>query len=172
MEYVVAPIGQEHVEAFHAALDSVARERVHLALLEAPPIEQTRQFVEGNVAAGIPQFVALIDGRVIGWCDIVPNRRPALAHVGDFGMGVVREFRGQGIGADLARATIEAAWRYGLLRVSLSVRSQNIAARRLYERLGFRHEGTLAKAVRFDQQFDDVIVMGLLRDSTSVSPKR
>jgi hypothetical protein len=35
----------QHIEGFHRALDCVARERKHLAFLEAPPLDSTRKFV-------------------------------------------------------------------------------------------------------------------------------
>jgi hypothetical protein len=42
MEIRIVPIAAQHVEAFHRALDLVARERKYLAFLEAPPFEATR----------------------------------------------------------------------------------------------------------------------------------
>ena len=164
MRYVVVPITVDHVEAFHASLDSVARERVHLAMLEAPPLEETRAFINGNVESRNPQFVALAEGRLVGWCDIIPYKRPTLSHAGELGMGVLREFRGHGIGRALAKTTIEAAWSFGLLRVSLAVREGNGPAIALYEELGFRREGPLAKGVHCDGRFEDIHLMGLLKE--------
>ena len=40
------------------------------AFLEAPPIEQAREFVRDNIAKGHPQLVALEGDRVVGWCDV------------------------------------------------------------------------------------------------------
>jgi hypothetical protein len=55
-----------HIDSFHAAFDAVARERLYLAFLEAPPLEQTREFVRKTMARGYPQFVALDGDRVVG----------------------------------------------------------------------------------------------------------
>jgi hypothetical protein len=41
----VVPIAPEHIESFQRAIDSVARERKFLTLLEALPLPQTREFV-------------------------------------------------------------------------------------------------------------------------------
>ena len=79
-------------------------------------------------------------------------------------MGVLREFRGHGIGRALAKTTIEAAWSFGLLRVSLAVREGNGPAIALYEKLGFRREGTLAKGFHCDGRFEDIHIMGLLKE--------
>ena len=59
MDWVIEPIAGAHIAGFHAALDRVARERRYLALLEAPPLERTAEFVRGNIAGGNPQYVAV-----------------------------------------------------------------------------------------------------------------
>lgn len=40
--YEIVPIAEEHIEGFHAAVDSVAKEHQCLAFLDAPPLETTR----------------------------------------------------------------------------------------------------------------------------------
>jgi hypothetical protein len=72
----IIPIRAAHIEAFHRALDRVARERDYLAMTEAPPLAETRAFVEGNIAKGFPQCVVLVDDVLVGWGDIIPNTRP------------------------------------------------------------------------------------------------
>ena len=44
----ILPIAEEHIESYHQCLDSVARERMYLALVEAPPLDSTRAFVLSN----------------------------------------------------------------------------------------------------------------------------
>jgi hypothetical protein len=83
----IAPIAPEHIESFQRAIDSVARERKFLTLLEALPLPQTREFVLNNIQSGNPQFVALAKGEVVGWCDIRRHFFPAHAHRGTLGMG-------------------------------------------------------------------------------------
>ena len=68
------PMRGDHVESFHRALDTVARERKNLLFLEAPALEDTRAFVLGSLAGGNPHFVAEAGSEVVGWCDI--RRRP------------------------------------------------------------------------------------------------
>lgn len=50
--------------------------------------------------------------------------------------------RGQGIGTQLIRRVFDEAKRLGARRATLEVRRSNEAARRLYERVGFRVTGT------------------------------
>ena len=160
----ILPIAEEHIESFRAAVDSVAREHHYLALLEAPPLETVRAFVRDNIRNGHPQFVALVDGSVVGWCDIVPKAWPSLRHSGILGMGVIQGFRGRGIGGALIAATIEAAKRKGLTRIELTVRIDNEPAKRLYEKFGFAYEGRLRRHLLIDGEHRDSDLMALLLD--------
>src|SRR5712691_2804617 len=85
----VRQIREEDIGGFHAAVDLVAREHKYLALLEAPPMERASAFVRRNIEKGYPQFVALDDGNVVGWCNIPPATREVMAHVGDLFMGLL-----------------------------------------------------------------------------------
>jgi GNAT superfamily N-acetyltransferase len=118
--FEIVPIAAEHIESFHRALDFVARERRYLAFLEAPPLEETREFVLGMIKSGYPQWVVLSAGEVVGWCDVTPKSRPIYARGGVLGVALLPPFRGQGIGKRLILRTLEAARAFGLLRVELT----------------------------------------------------
>ena len=165
MNVQIAPIAEQHIPGFRAALDRVARERRYLAFLEAPPPEAVREFVLGNIREGHPQFVALVDHSVVGWCDILPKPRPVLRHTGVLGIGVVEEYRGRGIGAALLATTLEAARQRGITRVELHVREHNTRAIRLYEKFGFVREGLLRRDVFVDGAYENGVLMALLYET-------
>jgi ribosomal protein S18 acetylase RimI-like enzyme len=158
----IVPITQDHIESFHRSLDFVARERRYLAFLEAPPFESTRAFVLNNIKQGYPQLIAMSAGEVVGWCDIIPNQRPIHAHVGVLGMGLLPEFRGQGLGDRLIRQTLAAARAFGLTRIELSVRENNAGAIALYKKVGFEIEGLERNATKVDGAYENLILMGVL----------
>jgi RimJ/RimL family protein N-acetyltransferase len=164
MTHRIVPIAETHIAGFRAALDSVARERRYLAFLEAPPLETTRDFVLDNLKAGQSQFVALADGRVVGWCDVLRKERPALRHAGVLGIGIVAAYRGAGIGAALIEATLADARKKGLTRIELDVRCDNERAQRLYVRFGFSIEGRLRRQMLIDGVYHDVFRMAVLYD--------
>jgi RimJ/RimL family protein N-acetyltransferase len=161
----IVPIEEGHVEGFWRALDSVARERCYLLFLEAPPLAEAEEFVKGNIRDGVPQFVAVSGGRVIGWCDICPHEREGLRHFGKLGMGIVDGFRERGLGAALLERTLEAAAARGISRVEAEVFASNVRARALYERMGFAHEGIKRRARFVDGVWDDFIVMAQVTDA-------
>lgn len=160
MTYEIRAIAERDIESFHAALDSVARERRFLSFLEAPPLEQIRTFVLKNISDGFPQHVVYVDSRVVGWCDILLNTRKTVqAHCGTLGMGLLPSHRGRGIGRALIRRTMDAALAIGLTRIDLTVRESNLSAIALYKAVGFEAEGLHRKAVRIDGRYENVISM-------------
>ena len=162
MAVEIVTISQGHIEGFHRALDFVAREKRYLAFLEAPPPDETRQFVLNNIAQGYPQWVVLSRGEVVGWCDILSKARPVHAHVGVLGVALLPEFRGQGLGGRLIRQTLDAARAFGLHRVELTVREDNKNAIALYRKIGFEIEGLMRDAMKVDGVYENTFLMSLL----------
>ena len=157
----IVPISEKHIESFHKCLDAVARERLYLVFIEAPPLESTREFVLPNIARGVPQYVAVSGGEVIGWCDITPLRLEGFTHCGRLGMGVHRDYRGRGLGHRLVTQTIAKAKEKGLEQIELEVFASNTPAIKLYEKVGFVVEGVKEKARKLDGVYDDILEMAL-----------
>jgi len=162
MKVAVASLEESHFDQLLGVADRVARERRYLAILEAPPPEHAFAFYRSVIADG-QCHVALIDERVVGWCDILPSFGQARRHVGTLGIGIVPEFRGRGLGAQLLVTAIDVAWARGLTRIELSVREDNLPAKALYERLGFKLEGVLKRSMLVDSKYYDCHFMALLR---------
>ncbi len=170
MTLSIEPVAERHFPELHAALDTVAREKRYLAFTQAPPAEQAYAFYRYILANGHCQLVALRDGQLVGWCDVLPSHGEARAHVGTLGIGLVHSARHQGIGARLLHAAIDAAWAKGFTRIALSVRADNPNAQALYARFGFEVEGRQRQAYCVEGVFVDGIAMALLRDDVQVRP--
>lgn len=158
----ILPIAIEHIKGFHQCLGSVAREGRYLAFLEAPDLDSTADFIKSNIKDDVPQFVAASEGKIIGWCDISPLKLEGFRHCGRLGMGVLKEYRGLGIGKKLIESTIQKAREKGLERIELEVFASNIPAIKLYEQIGFTVEGVKKKARKIDNHYEDIIEMALL----------
>jgi putative acetyltransferase len=150
MSHSVIPTSEEHFEGLHRAVDIVAREHKYLALIEAPPLEQSIAFYRDVLANDFPHFVALHGRAVVGWCDVAPVFGHSRAHIGV-------------LGAALLQAAIDKSWARGLTRIALSVRTDNLNAKALYERFGFELEGTYRRANLIDGVYYDAHAMALLR---------
>jgi ribosomal protein S18 acetylase RimI-like enzyme len=163
MTIKIVPIRPEHIAGFHRTLDYVARERRYLSFLEGPAIDTSRAFVLDNIKRGFPQFVAVTGGgEVVGWCDVTGKTRPIYAHTGVLGMGILPDFRRQGIGTRLIRSAIASAAVIGLHRVELTVRESNTGAIELYKKVGFETEGLSRDAVQVDGAYENVVCMAIL----------
>lgn len=68
------------------------------------------------------------------------HRRSHVAYIGGF--GVSAKFQNQGLGSKILTETIETLREEGFKRIELIVESDNPRAIRLYEKLGFKIEGT------------------------------
>jgi RimJ/RimL family protein N-acetyltransferase len=159
----IVPTAEFHIPGLHAALDQVARERRYLAFLSAPPLTATREFSRALMGGAGVQMVAVTDDeRVVGWCDIVRVPMEGFNHTGRLGMGLLPEYRGQGIGRRLAQAAIDAARAAGMERIELEVLASNVNAIGLYQKLGFVHEGVKRRARHLDGAWDDNVLMALV----------
>jgi ribosomal protein S18 acetylase RimI-like enzyme len=164
MTYQIMPIAEDHITGFRTTLDAVAREQKYLSFLEGPSLERVRVFVLNNIKENYPHFVVCSDGEVVGWCEIIPDRMPVSAHRGVLGIGLLPQFRGQGIGRELMQRTIDAGRRFGLTRIELTVRESNVSAIALYERLGFRIEGLHQNTLRINGRYENQFSMALVTE--------
>jgi ribosomal protein S18 acetylase RimI-like enzyme len=157
-EPIVRPIEFRDIPGFRDAVGAVAAERRWLARTSVFSMEQTAVFVAGNIAHGHPQFVADDGGRVVGWCDVFPVPREVSPHVGLLGMGVLRQWRGRGLGGRLLDAALAAA-QGRFEQVELDVYGGNVAAQALYRSRGFVEQGRKRGGRKLDGVYDDILLM-------------
>ena len=168
MSIAIVPISEATIDGYNACLSAVAQERRWLGFVESADLERSRAFARKNLEVGNPHVVALDDTRVVGWCDITRNELEGFRHCGRLGMGVLKEYRGQGIGERLMRTALDRARLIGLERVELDVYASNGPAIKLYEKLGFVHEGFHRRARKLDGYYDDLVSMALLFEASSM----
>lgn len=77
-------------------------------------------------------------------------------------MGILPAYRNKGLGERLIMRTIVEANRLGIDRVELEVYVTNLAAIRLYRKVGFKSEGMKAKSTLIDGKYIDSMMMALL----------
>ncbi|HJV80565.1 GNAT family N-acetyltransferase [Noviherbaspirillum sp.] len=172
----IEPVKPEHAESLHAAIDSVAKEVPYLGIAAAPPINWFVDQLHYHSNSGHPFFVALVEQKLVGWCSVIPIQIVRMRYTGQLYMGVLRGWRGHGIGESLLNTALGNAWENGLCRVELEVCRSNTNAVRLYKRLGFVLEGVKRRAFHANHEFDDLLCMALLRHmeeaATASSPLR
>lgn len=161
-EIKIFPIAQQYFDAFHSCLDEVSHERKYLGWVEAPSLGSTREWLQRGMELGEIRLVAVNESQqVVGWCDIELKDREGFRHSGRLGMGVLKEYRGRGLGTELLKQALTRAREQKLERVELDVYASNLVAIKLYEKHNFQIEGRKQKARKIDGHYDDIISMAL-----------
>lgn len=104
----------------------------------------------------------------VGWVSLrMAERDP---DSGEIGYSIVRDFRRRGIASEAVRALLEEAFTHGgIQRVNAYCLSENVASRKLLERLGFSADGVLPRGATVNGQIVDVLVHRMERDSWAQS---
>ena len=105
--------------------------------------EQEAQFLEEktNSPNGI-EIVAIVDGKVVGTAGIeAVGTKHKVRHRAEFGISVLKEYWGLGLGKALTRACIECAGEAGYVQLELNVVADNKRAVTMYQDLGFTEFG-------------------------------
>lgn len=125
-------------------------------LYEKIPLIKEEEILEATSVAKNRFFIcAFLEGRIIGGMGFFGDHRPFRSHSATVGMSIQKEFHNQGIGRALLEYGISEAPRAGLSRLDLTVRSHNLAAIHLYEKLGFKKVGKLHRATCIKGKYID-----------------
>jgi RimJ/RimL family protein N-acetyltransferase len=150
--------------------DAAAYRAIRLAALASDPdafsstLEIEREYPLGRFADRLADshVVGGFDGaELVGVAGFYVQPGPKHGHKGMlWGMYVRRSYRGTGLARRLVTAIIEhASQRVELLQ--LFVISDNVPARRLYQRLGFAEYGVERHATKYRGKYHDDVLMAL-----------
>jgi ribosomal-protein-alanine acetyltransferase len=128
------------------------KERVFIRLLKAEDIDRAAALEKenlGNEAWTLEQLltastrddtiylVAEKQGQIIGLCGV-----QNIQGDGEItNVSVDKNMRGEGVGYKMMRQLLERGRGIGIVNYTMEVRSSNVAARKLYEKLGFKSDG-------------------------------
>ncbi len=112
----------------------------------------------------IPIVATHLD-KIVGHSSIernVVDKRRGL-HIGNFGLSVSAQYRGDWIGEKLMKTVIDQAIKHlhGLKIIHLIVYGSNSTAQNLYKKMGFLEYGRLPKGVLYKGEYVDMIEMYL-----------
>lgn len=95
------------------------------------------------------EILAFVDGKIAGSAGIEQiGGRIKIKHRAEFGISVLKEFWGMGVGSHLTEACIECAKNAGFEQIELNVIADNETAVRLYKRFGFKEFGLNQKGFK------------------------
>jgi L-phenylalanine/L-methionine N-acetyltransferase len=116
-------------------------------------------------------IVAERGGDVVGNAGVHPLGPVRRRHAASIGMAVARHAQGQGVGTALMAAIVDWADRWAqLLRLELTVYTDNAAALALYRKFGFVHEGIHRAYALRDGEYVDAHFMARLHPRPPALP--
>lgn len=107
-------------------------------------------------------FIAEIENKIIGLLDFSSGHRRRIAHTGEFGMSVLKEYRGLGVGTALLTSLVDWAQKHDKIeKINLMVHSTNTTAIAAYKKMGFAVEGVRQKDLKYSaSEYVDTVLMG------------
>ncbi|KIL78906.1 Protein export cytoplasm protein SecA ATPase RNA helicase [Bacillus badius] len=106
-------------------------------------------------------LVAVVSGKIVGFSRCEGNHLKRFAHKVEFGVGILQDYWGRGIGKNLLKESIAWADANNIEKMTLHVLETNEKAIRLYEKCGFQIEGLLQKdKILSDGNYYNTVVMG------------
>ena len=149
-------------ELFHESSDN----------LNGPPerfdktnVEEEEKVMRDWEKSGKDFFLsAFCDDQVVGNLTFKAMTGPAEEHCGMLGIGVLKSHQGQGVGKALMKYCISTAKQAGIWNIRFNARTHNKAGIALYESLGFTRVGTILKASKVRNSFQDEYLYQKLLD--------
>ncbi len=116
--------------------------------------------IETNVVNGTDfLLIASEDDKIVGYIRAERGKFRRNFHTAYIVVGVLKDYAGKGIGTTFFKKLDKWASQHGVHRLELTVECRNHAARHLYEKSGFRIEGTRAKSMLVEGNFVDEFYM-------------
>ncbi|XKI12481.1 GNAT family N-acetyltransferase [Sporosarcina sp. ANT_H38] len=106
-------------------------------------------------------LVAVVQDRIVGFSRCEGNQLKRFAHKVEFGVCVLKDYWGYGIGKNLLKECIAWADSNEIKKITLNVLETNEKAINLYNNFGFKTEGILENdKILSDGQYYNTVVMG------------
>ena len=155
------PTDAANLVAYLKALMAEPGINIPLTPDEVATVEQERAILEDfERSERALMLVALAEGQLVGELSLKAiSPRKAIRHVASLGMSVKAGWRRKGVGRELLAAALEWAPTAGIRRVELWVYARNEPAIKLYESLGFTHEGRRKGFIREGDAYLDDLLM-------------
>lgn len=110
---------------------------------------EKKLFEQKNESLNEAMIMCIVDGRVVGNCEISFFKGMKTKHRASIGIAMISDFWNQGIGTKMFEEMIRLAEsREGVMQIELEFIEGNARARRLYEKMGFRITGVHPNAIR------------------------
>lgn len=156
----IQPGDGEKFLALNLALDNETR----FMMLEPDERNDSAEFQEQQIQAIVSSpnstiFVVDDGEKMAGYIALFGGRFRRIRHSAHIVIGVLKEYRGCGLGTELMKSALEWAEDTNITRLELTVVEDNQAAISLYKKHGFKEEGRKINSLLIDGKYINEIYM-------------
>ncbi len=149
MNIIIRSIQVHDLPAVNAVLNQIINEKRWLASASGYTLDAHQRLLDCSITNKYPYIVASSEATIIGWCNLLPTNTKT--HSMDcclLSMGLLNEYREQGIGRQLLETCIRDAQSQNIRQIELEVYTDNPIAIALYQSCGFEPQGMQIKEKR------------------------
>nr|WP_319488789.1 GNAT family N-acetyltransferase [uncultured Caproiciproducens sp.] len=168
MEFSIRPICLKNAQDINE-IRRMSGVMENILAVPSETIQKSENFIT-NQDSNSHQFVAVVtdesgNEKAIGCAGLSVYASPRLRHSAGIGIMVHKEYQGMGVGQKLMETLLDMADNWLMLvRVELTVYTDNEKAIKLYQKMGFVSEGIKQKAAIRNGQYADEYIMARIRN--------
>lgn len=165
MDIKFVTVQRKHLKRLNEIVND---EDVARYLTMTPPVSLKSTIEWYNVSRAKKNFWWAIvhKGKIAGSVEVMREgsgtREGKLGHATGLGIAIDKPYWNLGLGKIAVKYAMKKAREHGFKRLDLWVVRENIWARRLYKKCGFKEEGALKKYFRLNGKYHDAIMMAKL----------
>ncbi|USZ71767.1 GNAT family N-acetyltransferase [Natronosalvus halobius] len=162
LEFHIRPARQDDLAGIVGAIRQVAEERTYIvAESVADEVDHQNALLRHNELESRMFFVATVGDEVVGWVHLHAPELEKLSHTAELTVGVIEEYRGNGIGSHLLSRGLEWAGSNAYEKVYNSVPSSNEDAIAFLEGHGWEVEAIREDHYKLEGEYVDEVMMAL-----------
>lgn len=153
---IIRDVTENDAEAFKLLREDLERSgfMLHEPGEKVMTVEEERMRLKKIVSSSFLKIrVAEIDSRLAGQITVVRGTEKRKRHSAYLALGVHSDYRRQGIAGRLMDDVINEAEKTGIRRLELTVIKQNVNAKELYEKKGFKVEGEKVASLKIAGEY-------------------
>ncbi len=162
-DYILRSVSLDDIEKAYSMRKKVAEESdTILSTPDEITLEGMTNWIKNWLSMETKLFlVAEYAHDIVGqlWVWFLDNKKKT-AHVAEFGMEIVIEHRGKGLGSKFTEIAIDWAKSNGAIRIEAETLEKNIPMRKILEKYGFQLEGKKRCYLKNSDTYENVVFYG------------
>jgi L-amino acid N-acyltransferase YncA len=160
VEFTIRQARQEDIQGLVGAIRAAVENGTYVvAESVADLIDHEEVLLRHNELESRIFFVACVDNDVVGWVHLAHPEMEKLSHTAELTLGVLKEYRGHGIGSHLLQRGLEWANSQGHEKIYNSVPSTNENAIEFLKGHDFEEEARRRDHYKIDGEYVDEVMM-------------